>query len=149
MDQSSKTLYGGLDVHTESIALAYAPEDRGAEVAPSLIPRKPGDRVKTERRAARSGAASRVHRRPRLRILHLRPSVDDIGPVPGRRGPRRPCHRAHEWWAGMGLNRRHQDVQFSHSIALIAHVLDGMRERQHAAGVAICCGQLRAVTRCR
>jgi len=32
MDQSSKTLYVGLDVHKDSIAVAYAPEDRGAEV---------------------------------------------------------------------------------------------------------------------
>src|SRR5438445_3990925 len=107
MDESSKTRYVGLDVHKDSIAVAYAPEDRGAEVvslgsigtrqcdidalirklqskgatllvfvyeagpcgywlyryltrkglschvvAPSLIPRKPGDRVKTDRRDA-------------------------------------------------------------------------------------------------
>jgi transposase len=106
MAESSKTLYVGLDVHKDSIAVAYAPEDRGAEVvslgaigtrqcdidklirklqskgvtlvfvyeagpcgywlyryltrkglcchvvAPSLIPRKPGDRVKTDRRDA-------------------------------------------------------------------------------------------------
>src|SRR5437667_12858821 len=32
MGESSKTLFGGLDVHKESIAVAYAPEDRGAEV---------------------------------------------------------------------------------------------------------------------
>jgi transposase len=31
MNESSKTLYVGLDVHKESIAVAYAPEDRGAE----------------------------------------------------------------------------------------------------------------------
>jgi transposase len=106
MTESSKTIYVGLDVHKESIAVAYAPDDRGAEVvslgtigprqcdidklirqlhskgarlvfvyeagpcgyglyrhltrkgfachvvAPSLIPRKPGDRVKTDRRDA-------------------------------------------------------------------------------------------------
>ena len=107
MDKCSKTLYVGLDVHKDSIAVAYAPEDRGAEVvslgaigtrqsdidklirqlqskgaatlvfvheagpcgywlyryltgkgfachivAPSLIPRKAGDRVKTDRRDA-------------------------------------------------------------------------------------------------
>ncbi len=32
MDESSKTLDVGLDVHKDAIAVAYAPEDRGAEV---------------------------------------------------------------------------------------------------------------------
>jgi transposase len=32
MDEFSKTLYVGLDVHKESIAVGDAPEDRGAEV---------------------------------------------------------------------------------------------------------------------
>ena len=32
MEQSSKTLYVGLDVHKDSIAVAYASEDRGAEL---------------------------------------------------------------------------------------------------------------------
>ena len=122
MEQSSKTLYVGLDVHKDSIAVADAPEDRGADVvplgaigtrqcdidklirklqskgatlvfvyeagpcgywlyryltrkglachvvAPSLIPRKPGDRVKTDRRDAvmlarlmRSGDLSSIY----------------------------------------------------------------------------------------
>ena len=107
MEKSSRTLYVGLDVHKDSIAVAYAPEARDADVvalgtigtrqcdidkvirqlqskglaqlvfvyeagpcgywlyryltrkgfachvvAPSLIPRKPGDRVKTDRRDA-------------------------------------------------------------------------------------------------
>jgi transposase len=32
LEQSSKTLYVGLDVHKESMAVACAPEDSGAEV---------------------------------------------------------------------------------------------------------------------
>ena len=122
MGESSKTIYVGLDVHKDSIAVAYAAEDRAAEVvslgaigtrqcdidklirtlqskgarlvfvyeagpcgywlyryltrkglachvvAPSLIPRKPGDRVKTDRRDAvmlarwmRSGDLSSIY----------------------------------------------------------------------------------------
>src|SRR6266536_1651743 len=122
MNESSKTVYVGLDVHTESIAVAYAPDERGTEVvslgtigprqcdidklirklqgkgatlvcayeagpcgywlyryltrkglachvvAPSLIPRKAGDRVKTDRRDAitlarlmRSGDLSSIY----------------------------------------------------------------------------------------
>ena len=118
MGQSSKILYVGLDVHKESIAVAYAPEERGTEVvalgtigprqcdldklirklqskgaplvfvyeagpcgyglyryltrkglachvvAPSLIPRKPGDRVKTDRRDAIHAGRLDAQRRP-------------------------------------------------------------------------------------
>ena len=116
--ESSKTLFVGLDVHKDAIAVAYAPEERGAEVvslgsigtrqcdldplirklqakgatlvfvyeagpcgywlyryltrkglschvvAPSLIPRKPGDRVKTDRRDAMTLARLDAQRRP-------------------------------------------------------------------------------------
>src|SRR5256884_7012857 len=128
MGESSKTLYVGLDVHKDSIAVAYAPEDRGAEVAslgsigprqcdvdklirklqskgatlvfvyeagpcgywlyrylarrglschvvaPSLIPRKPGDRVKTDRRDAVTLA--RLLRSGDLSAIYV-PTVDD------------------------------------------------------------------------
>src|SRR5262245_46596854 len=119
MGKSSKSLFIGLDVHKDTIAVAYAAEDRGTEavslgtigtrqydidklvrqleakgatlrfayeagpcgywlyryltrkglpclvVAPSLIPRKPGDRVKTDKRdavtLARSGDLTAVY----------------------------------------------------------------------------------------
>jgi transposase len=128
MEQSSKTLYVGLDVHKDSIAVAYAPEDRGAEVvslgaigtrqsdidklirrleskgatlvfgyeagpcgyglhryltgksfacqvvAPSLIPRKAGDRVKTDRRDAMTLA--RLMRSGDLTSIYV-PGIED------------------------------------------------------------------------
>ena len=129
MDESSKTLYVGFDVHKESISVAYAPDDRGAEVvwlgaigprqsdldklirrlqakgpatlvfvyeagpcgyglyryltgkglachvvAPSLIPRKAGDRVKTDRRDAITLA--RLMRSGDLTSIYV-PSVED------------------------------------------------------------------------
>ena len=128
MDESSKTLYVGLDVHKDSIAVAYAAEDRGAEVvslgaigtrqcdidklirrleskgaalvfvyeagpcgyglyryltgkglacqvvAPSLIPRKAGDRVKTDRRDAMTLA--RLMRSGDLSAIYV-PGVED------------------------------------------------------------------------
>jgi transposase len=128
MDEFSKTLYIGLDVHKDSIAVAYAPEDRSAEVvslgsigtrqcdidklirklqskgatlvfayeagpcgywlyryltrkglscqvvAPSLIPRKPGDRVKTDRRDAITLA--RLMRSGDLSAIYV-PQVED------------------------------------------------------------------------
>ena len=129
MSESSKILYVGLDVHKDSIAVAYAPEDRGAEVvslgaigsrqsdidklirklqsngaatlvfvyeagacgywlyryltrkgfachvvAPSLIPRKAGDRVKTDRRDAMTRA--RLMRSGDLSSIDV-PGVED------------------------------------------------------------------------
>ncbi len=128
MGQSSKSLFIGLDVHKDTIAVAYAAEDRGTEVvslgiigtrqydidklirqleakgaalmfayeagpcgywlyryltrrglscavvAPSLIPRKPGDRVKTDRRDAVTLA--RLLRSGDLNSIYV-PTVDD------------------------------------------------------------------------
>jgi len=128
MEQSSKSLYVGLDVHKDTIAVAYAAEDRGTDVvalgmigtrqydidklvrqleakgatllfayeagpcgywlyryltrrglsctvvAPSLIPRKPGDRVKTDRRDAVTLA--RLLRSGDLSSIYV-PTVDD------------------------------------------------------------------------
>src|SRR5437879_11088925 len=126
--QQSSTLYVGLDVHKESIAVAYVAQDHGAEVvslgtigtrqcdidkllrhlqskgqqlvfvyeagpcgyglsrylmkkgyvcwvvAPSLMPKKPGDRVKTDRRDARQLA--RLMRSGDLPPVYV-PAVDD------------------------------------------------------------------------
>src|SRR5919198_4215311 len=126
--QQSSTLYVGLDVHKESIAVAYVAQAHGAEVvslgtigtrqcdidklirqlrskskqlvfvyeagpcgywlyrylmkqgyvcwvvAPSLIPKKPGDRVKTDRRDARQLA--RLMRSGDLTPVYV-PAVDD------------------------------------------------------------------------
>src|SRR4029450_2439405 len=128
MAESSKMLFVGLDVHKDSIAVAYAPEDRGAEVvsvgmigtrqydidkllrklqsksatlvfayeagpcgywlyryltrrglsctvvAPSLIPRKPGDRGKTDRRDA--ATLARLLRSGDLGSIYV-PTVED------------------------------------------------------------------------
>jgi transposase len=128
MGESSKTLFVGLDVHKDTIAVAYAAEEREAEVvslgtigtrqcdidklirklaakgaalsfayeagpcgywlyryltrrglncavvAPSLIPRKAGDRVKTDRRDAVTLA--RLLRSGDLTAIYV-PSVDD------------------------------------------------------------------------
>ncbi len=126
---SNKTLYVGLDVHKDSITVAYAPEERGAEVvspgaigtrqsdidklirqlqsngaatlvfvyeagpcgywlyryltrkglachvvAPSLIPRRPGDRVKTDRRDA--VALARLMRSGDLSSIYV-PGIED------------------------------------------------------------------------
>ena len=57
MDESSKTLCVGLDVHKDSIAVAYAPEDRGTEVVSlgAIGPRQ-GDIDKLVRKLQAKGA---------------------------------------------------------------------------------------------
>ncbi len=55
---STSVVYVGLDVPKDSIVIAVAREGREAGidcivVAPSLVPGKPGDRVKTDPRDAR------------------------------------------------------------------------------------------------
>ena len=63
MEQSSKTLYVGLDVHKESIAVAYAPEDRGAEVVSlGAIGTRQCDIDKLIRKLQSKGAALSVKR---------------------------------------------------------------------------------------
>ena len=128
MGESTKMLFIGLDVHKDTIAVAYAAEDRGTEavslgtigtrqhdldklirrleakgaalrfayeagpcgywlyryltrrglscivVAPSLVPRKPGDRVKTDRRDAITLA--RLLRSGDLSAIYV-PTVED------------------------------------------------------------------------
>jgi transposase len=128
MGESNKTLFVGLDVHKESITVAYAPDERGTEVAalgsigtrqsdidklvrklaskgaalvfvyeagpcgywlyryltrkgfschvvaPSLIPRKPGDRVKTDRRDA--ATLARLMRSGDLESIYI-PRIED------------------------------------------------------------------------
>ncbi len=128
MKKSSTILYVGLDVHKDSIAVAYAPDSRGADVislgnigtrqcdidkltrklvsktpnlvfvyeagpcgywlyryltrkqfacavvAPSLIPKKPGDRVKTDHRDA--AQLARLMRSGDLSLVYV-PAVED------------------------------------------------------------------------
>jgi len=84
MDESSKSLYVGLDVHKDSIAVAYALEDRGAEVV-SLGPigTRQCDIHKLIRRLESKGAALVfVYRGGAVRLR--------AGSVPDREGLRLP-----------------------------------------------------------
>jgi hypothetical protein len=70
MGESSKTLFVGLDVHKDTIAIAYAPEDRGADVeslgtigTPAVRHRQVDPEARVEGRYARlrlRGGAMRV-----------------------------------------------------------------------------------------
>jgi transposase len=58
MGESSKTLFVGLDVHKDTIAVAYAPEDRGAEVVSlGMIGTRQCDIDKLIRKLESKGAA--------------------------------------------------------------------------------------------
>ena len=61
MSESSKILYVGLDVHKESIAVTYAPDDRGAEVVSlGAIGTRQSDIDKLIRKLQSKGAATLV-----------------------------------------------------------------------------------------
>lgn len=67
MGESSKVLFIGLDVHKDTIAVAYAPEDRGIEVVSlGMIGTQPYDIDKLIRKLEAKGAALRfAYERPR------------------------------------------------------------------------------------
>ena len=65
MEQSSKTLYVGLDVHKEFIAVAYAPEDRGAVEPPLVTACPPRGGSDTRCRPSREKRGRVVATRPR------------------------------------------------------------------------------------
>jgi hypothetical protein len=51
------------------------------------------------------------------------------------------------WWAGTGLNRRHQDFQISSSIACTVSIFNDLLDRRQAIDVAPSSCQLHAVAR--
>jgi len=51
-----------------------------------------------------------------------------------------------EWWAGTGLNRRHQDFQFSAVIARIVSIFNDLLFPQPVAMVTVSYGVLSPVT---
>ncbi len=69
----------------------------------------------------------------------------DTGPHLANETERLPSDGSREWWAGTGLNRRHQDFQFSPGIAYIARTLAHLSRRGAVAAVALCNGRLHAV----
>jgi len=93
------TLFVGLDVHKDPISVAHVFEDRAAEVsclvfAPSLIPKKAGDRVKTDRRDA-------------FQLARLLRSGKSVNHVPGRFVTYVPgCSFSYEQFPPFGALRR-------------------------------------------
>jgi len=73
MAESSKTLFVGLDVHKDTIAVAYAAEDRGTEVVLlGVIGTRQCDIDKLIRKLESKGV-SRVTQSEPLRVAHGEP----------------------------------------------------------------------------
>ena len=97
MNESTRTLYVGLDAHKESIAVAYAPEDRGAEVVSlgAIGPRQCGiDKLirKLQAKGARTDAQNPERGRDSPTPLHPRHPAARLQRVPPplkRRAPPR------------------------------------------------------------
>ena len=88
MHESSRTLYVGLDVHKDSIAVAYAPHDRGAEVvALGPIGTRQSDLDKLIRKLQSKGLATLVFVHEAAVWLRAVSVPDRQGPRVPRRGP--------------------------------------------------------------
>ena len=73
MEESSKTLYVGLDVHKDTITVAYAAEDRATEVVTlGMIGTRQYDIDKLIRKLESTGATLRLSRSAARRLQRVR-----------------------------------------------------------------------------